>query len=201
MSSEGSVSRWFNELQDGDSLAAQRLWERYYPTLVRLARYKLQGVRRGVGDEEDIALSVLDSLFRSAQLGRFPDLADRHDLWQLLLQITACKVIDFKRHELRQRRGGGHVVNETDLQQADLESKPWQVVGDEPTPELAAMMVEQLQRLMANLADSSLQAIARAKLEGYTNQEIAQQLDCSIRTVERRLHLIRKVWQQDDGSV
>jgi DNA-binding NarL/FixJ family response regulator len=32
--------------------------------------------------------------------------------------------------------------------------------------------------------------------EGYTNEEIAEQLGCPLRTVERRLHLIRKKWQR-----
>jgi DNA-directed RNA polymerase specialized sigma24 family protein len=40
-------------------------------------------------------------------------------------------------------------------------------------------------------------ALATAKLEGYTNDEIAEQLGCSQRTVERRLHLIRKKWEQE----
>ena len=30
--------------------------------------------------------------------------------------------------------------------------------------------------------------------EGYSNEEIARSLDCSLRTVERRLEVIRKRW-------
>src|SRR5262245_24441068 len=30
MSSQGSVTNWLNQLQAGDSAAAQKLWERYY---------------------------------------------------------------------------------------------------------------------------------------------------------------------------
>jgi DNA-directed RNA polymerase specialized sigma24 family protein len=66
-----------------------------------------------MADEEDVAASVLESLFRAAQKGRFPDLADRHDLWRLLLQMTARKAIDMKRRETRQRRGGGRVAGES----------------------------------------------------------------------------------------
>ena len=47
------------------------------------------------------------------------------------------------------------------------------------------------------LADADLRALAIAKMEGYTNQEIAERLDCSLRTVERRLHLIRKKWGRE----
>ena len=42
MSSEGSVTRWIEALQAGDSAAAQQLWERYFRRLVDLARKKLQ---------------------------------------------------------------------------------------------------------------------------------------------------------------
>jgi hypothetical protein len=33
------------------------------------------------------------------------------------------------------------------------------------------------------------------KLEGYTNREIAEQLDCTDRNIERKLALIRKRWE------
>jgi DNA-directed RNA polymerase specialized sigma24 family protein len=35
------------------------------------------------------------------------------------------------------------------------------------------------------------------KLEGYTNQEIAGKLGCALRTVERTLRLIRRIWNQE----
>jgi DNA-directed RNA polymerase specialized sigma24 family protein len=31
-------------------------------------------------------------------------------------------------------------------------------------------------------------------MEGYTNQEIAAKLGCALRSVERRLRLIRALW-------
>ena len=36
--------------------------------------------------------------------------------------------------------------------------------------------------------------VALLKLEGYSNEEIARSLDCSSRTVERKLEVIRKRW-------
>jgi hypothetical protein len=100
MSTDDSVTHWFEQIREGDSEAARAIWERYFPELVRLAREKLRGVPRRVADEEDIAASVMKSFFRAAQKGRFPDLADRHELWRLLLQMTARKVVDSK-HRLR----------------------------------------------------------------------------------------------------
>jgi RNA polymerase sigma factor (sigma-70 family) len=200
VSGEGSVTHWFEQVRESDSAAARALWERYFPQLVRLARDKLRGAPRRAADEEDVASSVMESLFRAAGEGRLPDLADRDDLWRLLLVMTARKVVDLKRHEARQRRGGGRVKGESALGGAGAAYDPAalaQVIGDAPTPEFATMMAEQYQRLLAGLDDPDLVALASAKLEGYTNEEIAERLGCSLRTVERRLHLIRKKWQRE----
>jgi len=198
MPEEGSVTLWFRELERGNLDAAQPLWERYFPELVRLARKKLGGVPRRAADEEDVALSAMDSFFDAAQQGRFPNLADRHDLWRLLLQMTARKVVDLKRRESRKRRGGGRVRGESvfgGTDSADEHSGLATVIGDVPMPEFAAMMAEECQRLLERLDDPDMETLAVAKMEGYTNEEIAKRLGCSVRTVERRLHLIRKKWQ------
>jgi DNA-directed RNA polymerase specialized sigma24 family protein len=115
MSTSGSVTYWIRLLDQGDGQAAQALWERYFPRLVGLARQKLRGGPRQVADEEDVALSVFDTVFRRAEAGRFPQLADRDDLWRLLVLITARKAINQRRHELRRKRGGGRVHGESGL--------------------------------------------------------------------------------------
>src|SRR5262245_52572189 len=84
-SDEGSVTRWLGRLQQADPAAAQRLWERYFPQLVRLAHQKLRGAPQAVADEEDVALSAFDSFCRNAERGRFPELLDRDGLWRLLV--------------------------------------------------------------------------------------------------------------------
>ena len=202
MSSDDSVTHWFEQIKEGDSVAARVVWERYYPQLVRLAREKLRGTPRRVADEDDIADSVMKSLILAAQKGRFPDLADRQDLWRLLLWMTARKVVDLKRRETRQRRGGGRVRGESvfgDATASGADAGLSQVIGDAPTPEFAATMAEQCRRLLERLDDTELEAVALAKLKGYTNREIAKQLGCSEKTVERHLTRIRKRWRQSDG--
>ena len=61
------------------------------------------------------------------------------------------------------------------------------------------MMAEECQRLLGQLTDPDLRAFAVAKMEGYTNSEIARRFGCSVRTIERRLRLIRKKWQQEQA--
>ena len=68
-------------------------------------------------------------------------------------------------------------------------------MGNEPTPEFAAQVAEEYERLL-NFLDDDQRAIAVAKLEGLTNPEIAARLDRSLRTVERKLQLIRGIWER-----
>lgn len=203
MEPEGSITRCLALLREGDSSAANLLWERYYPQLVRLARERLAGAGCHVADEEDVALSAMDRFCRAAREGRYPDLADRDGLWRLLLRITVRCAHDLARHEQRQRRGGGQVRQEPAGEPGDAahgERSLAQVRDDAPTPELAALMAEQCRVLFERLDDAGLQSLALAKLEGYTNEEAARQLDCSVRTVERRLSLIRDLWRDGEGE-
>ena len=49
------------------------------------------------------------------------------------------------------------------------------------------------------LGDPGLEAVALWKMEGYTTQEIAAQLGCAPRSVDRKLHLIRELWKEETG--
>ena len=162
-------------------------------------RGRLHGQNRAVSDEEDIVLSVFDSFYDAAQGGRFPDLADRDDLWMLLLRMAARKVIDKRRHDLRQRRGGDiphHSLGQVPDDGAH-EGMLIEAIGDEPSPEMELMMQESVEKLFSHLGVGQLKDMAVAKLEGYSNAELAKRFGCSERTIERRLHLIREIFQQE----
>ena len=201
MSADGSVTHWLGRLRAGDHAAAQPLWQRYFQRLVGLARKKLRDAPRRAADEEDVALSAFDSFCRGAEQGRFPQLHDRDDLWRLLFAFTARKAFDQVRDERRLKRGGGAVRGESALlgpegsagEEAGLE----QVVGREPTPEFAAQVAEECQRLLDVLGDAELRAVALAKMEGDTTEQIATKFGRSPRAVERKLQLIRSLWAKE----
>jgi DNA-directed RNA polymerase specialized sigma24 family protein len=190
-----SVTTWIAELKTGNEKAAQQLWERYFHRLVGLARTKLRGTSRRVADEEDVALSALDSFFRGAKAGRFPRLQDRNNLWPLLVVITARKAIDLRQHNRTQKEGGGRVQGESAFDDLQDASSPGngieQVVGQEPTPSFAVEVAEDCQRLLDQLGDAKLRRIALLKLAGDTDKEVATELGCSVRTVERKMELTR----------
>ena len=60
------------------------------------------------------------------------------------------------------------------------------------------MVADECRKLLEHL-DPDLQVLALAKMKGDTNDEIAEQLACSVRTVKRRLHLIRKTWEVEQS--
>lgn len=203
MASPESVTDWVKQVQTGDPLAAQKLWERYDSRLVQLCRTKLASRFRQSADEEDMVTSAFDSFYRGAKQGRFPRIDDRHDLWQLLVSISKCKVIDHVKRETALKRGGGNVYGESAFgaQGSSEDERPLdQVVGRDPTPDDAALVVEQCERLLMKLGDETLCNIAQHKLEGYTNQEIADRLGMRLRTVERKLARIRAEWSSEAQS-
>jgi DNA-directed RNA polymerase specialized sigma24 family protein len=195
MATEGSVTRWIASLRAGDSAAAQELWERYFTQLVGLARRKLRKRQRGAADEEDVALSAFDSFYRRVAVDGFPRLNDRHDLWRLLALLTARKACRLLRHEGRQKRGGALQLDARRQPGAEMDVE--EAVAHDPTPEMAAQMLEECRRLLAQLGDAQLQAVAQWKLEGYTNEEIAAKFGCAPRTVERKLGVIRASWERE----
>jgi RNA polymerase sigma factor (sigma-70 family) len=177
-------------LKRGNRAAADRLWDAYMRRLIGLARARLGGAARRAADEEDVALSAFDSFYRRAEAGQFARLSDRDDLWQVLVLITERKAIDLMRRESRKSRGEGRVVS--------LDAADERIADPGPTPEFAASVADEFRRLLESLGDDSLRRVALAKLEGYTNREIAERLGCIEQTVERKLRSIRRIWTGRD---
>ena len=185
MAERGSVTGALHGLRAGDEAAAQRLWEGYFRRLVGLARARLAGRPAGPDGSEDVALSAFASFCRAAEAGRFSRLADRDDLWQVLVMLTARKAVDAVARERAGKRGGG----------ATTAPLPEDFLSDEPTPDFAGEVADQCRALLDRLDDDGLRQIALWKLEGYTNQEVAGRLGKSEATVERKLDLIRRTWE------
>ncbi len=188
MEPDGSVSKHISLLKAGDHAAARLLFQRYFAHLVRLARSKLPGHARRAADEEDVALDAFARFCRRAEEGRLPRVRKREDLWRLLVTLTVRMAIDQVRHEGRQKRSG-----------AAPDVMP-DVASRQPTPEFVAQVAEECDRLLGALDDEQLKSIAVWRTEGYTNEEIATELGCVLRTVERKVQAIRRQWSGDDAT-
>jgi DNA-directed RNA polymerase specialized sigma24 family protein len=199
VSGEASVSRWLDGLKSGNDADVQRLWDRYFERLVRLAGSRLPAHTRREYDEEDVALSAFRSFCDRVGQGQFPQLEDRNDLWRLLATITARKVVASIRHQTRQKRGGGQVLGESALMGGDRDDDEGvaRALSREPTPEETTRFAESYERLIELLDQPTLKTIALRKLEGHTTEEIAAGLGVSVRTIDRKLQLIRVVWEKE----
>ena len=199
MDEDDPVTRWIEGLKAGDEAVVADLWNRYFDRLVHLARQKLGTAARRVADEEDVALSVFRCLCAGAQQGRLAEMADRGDLWRVLVTMTMRKTIDQQRRQVGKKRGSGKVRGESVFfRKSGEEASPGlQQFGDGlPTPQMLASIEEEGERLLQSLEDKQLRKIAIWKLESYTNDEIAEKLQLTTRSVERKLHRIREIWSQ-----
>jgi DNA-directed RNA polymerase specialized sigma24 family protein len=192
------ITQWITQLGHGDQQAAEMLWQKYFDKLVRYARHKLDGMPRREADEEDVALSAMQSFCRGMTDGRFQEIGDRQDLWKLLLTLTARKACAQKRRHYAEKRGAGAVRGESVFGEAAADQSGTdgigQVLGTEPTAELADMLAEDCRRLLDSLGDDTLRRVALWTLEGYSPPEIAEKLGCVRRSVERKLERVREKW-------
>ncbi len=200
LSSGNSITVWIQDLKAGNATAAEKLWHRYCQQLTRYARQKIGTKARRVADEEDMALMAFHSFCRGVADGRFPQLADRDDLWQILLMIAERKTIDHLREQFRQKRGGGNVRGESifdtpanDNAYRGIE----QAIDDNATPEFAVTALDECRRLLEILPNEELRQVAGWKLAGWKNREIAEKLGCVTATVERKLKRIRNLWSEE----
>ena len=190
------VSQWLLHLAEGDNDAAQKIWNDYFGKLVRLARRKLEGVPKRDSDEEDVALSAMNSFYQGLVQHKFNHLHNRDDLWKLLVTITVRKATARRRSYFAQKRGGGQVRGESIFRRGEYEQGGLaDILGTEPTPELAADVAENCQQMLDQLQDETLRQVALWTLEGYRTEEIAGKLGCVRRTVERKLERIREIWE------
>jgi RNA polymerase sigma-70 factor (ECF subfamily) len=203
MRTTGSVTRLIDQLRSDDSAvrneAARQVWLRYFPRLLDLARQHLNQRIRRREDEEDVLQSMYKSFCLRLQNDQF-ELEGRGDLWNLLVTMTLHKT---RTVATRHRREGRDVRREQPGSPGDSAASlapNWafeQMEAAAPTPAEAAVLTEEFQRRLQCLPEQ-LRNVAQWRLEGYSNQEIAgpAMLNCSERTVERKLNMIRKKWEE-----
>ena len=188
------MTRAIVSLGEHDEESAQLLWERFFQRLIAFAETKVFARHRRFFDGEDIAGSAMYAVLDGIRNDRFKRPENRDDLWGLLIVVASNKAINKGKHFDRQKRdsrrdrrgssafvqhGTGNVVN-------------YLAAGDDPAKMFELESTCKL--MLSQLPDDSYRQIALLRMAAYTNEEIAKQLDCSRRTVERKLVAIRKLW-------
>jgi RNA polymerase sigma factor (sigma-70 family) len=180
--------------------AASQIWQRYFRDLLDLARRNLDRKVRVRADEEDVVQSMFQSFCARQGRGEF-DLADRDELWRLLVTITLRKARNLMRDNHRDRRDVARTPTLPKANDSNSSCPGWaleQMDARSPSPADALLLNEALERRLAMLDSPELRQIALWRLEGYTNREIADRLQRTERSVERRLGRIRSKWSVDE---
>ena len=173
--------------KDGNQLAAQVLVRRYMARMTALARSRLSDRLARRIDADDIVMSAWRSFFVAVNQSRINSPAD-DNLWPLLVTITLRKLSPQAAHHSAERRN---------LRSESSESVDhWQnIVAQDPTPDDAAVLADELESLMSRLSTSEREVLT-LRLQGKQQVEIAETLDCSERTVRRSLQRIRNRFLQ-----
>ncbi len=164
------------------------------------ARSRMSSSTRRIYDEEDAAVSAFRSLCRGIEANRFPEVGDRGNLWALLVVITSRKIANRFRYDHQQRRNANHTVHESMLQSTEdsrLQILP-SLPSKEPTPAFAAEVADMSEYLMSLLPETDLKRLVLLKLEGHTNEDVAEMLKVTRRTVQRKLERIRRIWLESN---
>jgi RNA polymerase sigma factor (TIGR02999 family) len=174
------LTELLERIQAGDSQARDALFAAAYTELHRLARARLRnGGRSGVLDTTSL---VHESYLRFVSAGELRA-QDRRAFFAYASQVMRSVIVDSVRDRIARKRTG-------DLVPLSLSTKISQSVPDD------AQMVMKVHEALADLekADPRLAQVAQMRyFGGYSEQEIAETLDTSERTVRRDWDRARRI--------
>jgi RNA polymerase sigma-70 factor, ECF subfamily len=179
------------QCEQGNVLAFEKVFERYSDRLIRIAKSRISERLASRIEAEDVVQSVFRSFFGRVQAKRFT-FQEENDLWRLLVSITLNKLrnkVDWhtaaKRDVgLEQRMDGGSSL-----------PSAYDVDGVNPSPEAVVMFIDLLEHFMTSLRDTD-RKVLELRLQGMTQEEIANEIGCTERTVRRVLERIRIVAEE-----
>lgn len=198
MPDPGSVTGLLIQLHSDDPAVRERaiaeLVSRYTPELLGLITARMNDQLQQRVAPEDILQEVLFSFCARQQRGEY-DLTNRDQFLDLVVTISLNKVCSAARREQRHRRDirrdqSLDAPGPTDRSLLDLPDR-----GATP-PDVVAEVAEEIERLLASLPPECRE-VALLRVEGYTTEEMAQKIDRTPRTVERRMERVRALWGEE----
>ena len=175
------VNRWKN----GEETAASKLYARYFQRLLIVLNRNLAGRFKSQLDPEDVLQSVFRSVFRRTREGAFA-FQDDEELWKLLVTVALNKVRNRVRFYERKKRTGGIELA------TKLDSRCGHWLCENPSVAEASAFGELFEGILERLDIDDREAL-RLRLEGFSQHEIATQLNVTERTVRRMWIRIRLV--------
>jgi RNA polymerase sigma-70 factor (ECF subfamily) len=175
----------------GDQEAARQIVERYIDRLLLLARRRISQRLSSRVDAEDIVQSVFRTFFHRVKDGQFV-FADQDDLCKLLVRITLHKTLRQVAFHKAAKRDPGMETEQGEHHRERLLA----LLDREPTSEETVAFLDQLEHFLGQLKPQERQ-ILELRLQGYSNDEIAKQLDVYDRKIRRVIEHIRAVAEKE----
>jgi RNA polymerase sigma factor (sigma-70 family) len=177
--------------RNGDSVAAQQLFERYVDRLVALARRRLSPSLASRVDPEDVVQSVFRTFFVRLQDGQF-QLEQQDDLCKLLVRITIHKTLRQVAYQKAAKRNPSAEAGQENTEREEL----YAVLDREPTPDEAVVFLDQLEHFLKKLKPEE-RRILEMKVQGFKNEEICQELKIYDRKIRRILERVQELAEQE----
>jgi len=174
---EPSLVQLIEQFQQSSPDAAEELWRRYSPCIMRVVRRHLTRSLRRVSDTQDFVQAVWKTIFEHAdRLAQF-DSPDR--LGAYLAQVAANKVVSASRAQGAQKR---------DDRRCESLGEPLadSLVSPDPSPSQHVMGRELYAEITGGLGTAHRE-IVDLRIDGNTCDQIAAQLGIHERTVRRVL--------------
>jgi RNA polymerase sigma factor (sigma-70 family) len=197
----GSIERLIVRLKEGDDRALAPLWERYFERLVKVARGRLPvgSPGRVEGGSMDAALNALQSFHSRLRQGEYGWVTSRGDLWKLLVTMTRNHAINQARRASAEKRHPKQgLIRGSEMATPEGTGYSLEdVVTEEPTPEMAIELAERIERIHKALDDPELSRVFQLRLEGYSREEISDVIDRAVRSVTRKLEIVRQAVEKE----
>jgi len=175
----------------GDQNAARQLFEHYVNRLLPLARLRLSQRLASRVDPEDIVQSVFRTFFKRLKAGEF-HIQEADDLCKLLVRITVHKTL----RQVAFNKAGKRDFNLETRQTDESQERLLQTLGRDPGPEVTVAFLNQLEHFLGRLQPQERE-ILELRMQGHTNEEIAQQLGTYDRKIRRVIERVRAVAEQE----
>jgi RNA polymerase sigma-70 factor, ECF subfamily len=169
----------------GDQNAARQIVERYFDRMLMLARRRISQRLASRVDPEDIVQSVFRTFFVRLKDGQFV-FQDQDDLCKLLMRITLHKTLRQVAFHKAAKRDPTMETNQGQAHQEQLLT----ILDKEPNAEATVTFLDQLEHFLDRLEPETRQII-EMRLQGYTNDEISQQLGIYDRKIRRAVERVR----------
>lgn len=189
----GSITQFYRQLIDGDRSATDGLWQRFFPRLTALARTTVGRLPQQVTDVDDAVQSAFIAFWQQAERGDFAANLNRDNLWNLLATMTVRKAQKQARRERSQKRGAGKILGEQAVSGIEDDGAFDQLAPALPASDYDLVCEEFLSQL-----DDELRSIVVLRLLGHSTEDIARQLQCTQRKIQRKLQLVQIKWQETE---